>query len=740
MSADRNLLYGVLAVQMHFISREQLVAAMHTWVLDKTRSLGQLLVEGGALPEDAHCLLDAVVQKHLQMHGGDPHKSLASVQVIGIVRSDLQRIADPDLGASLSLVPGQPAVATPQEDQSPSPTADTRTDLPARASRPSAAPPATSGVRFRVIRTHARGGLGEVFAAHDEQLDREVALKEIQLRYADDPDRRARFLLEGRITGKLEHPGIVPVYGLGCYPDGRPFYAMRFIKGESLQDAIRHFHAPGPTDRHATQSALELRQLLGRFLAVCNAVAYAHSRGVIHRDIKPANVMLGEFGETLVVDWGLAKLVGQADGTGNPLEKSVRPASASDSAATRMGSTLGTPHYMSPEQAAGRLDLLGPRSDVYSLGATLYHLLTGQPPFEGSDVEEVLRRVQTGELLPPRRVKSDVPAALEAVCLKAMALEPEERYDSAQALAGDIEKWLADEPVSAWREPWDVKARRWVKRHRTVMMSSVAALLVASITLGVAATFLGKANNRLARANNDLHESKEAEERAKEEALEQRDLALRRLQEVGEEHERAFFYLRSLVNLGQFGRSLSKQPLRQDFGLRIRLFNAGNPGKVMLRGTIASGDFDSTRPFLLSVEATCDCHLHVFYAIPPHARVNRDQPGGKLPPILCLFPNKEETNSLIMGSEQCTLLSRPGLFLSPVHTKGELAFLYVLATERDWECRPDGNYAGFYSFSESAAKRLAKQIAKIFAEADNLLTRQRIAEEIFVFSVRDDGK
>ena len=166
------------------------------------------------------------------------------------------------------------------------------------------------GRRFRILRPHARGGLGEVFVAQDEELHREVALKEIQERHADHPESRARFLLEAEITGGLEHPGIVPVYGLGQYADGRPFYAMRFIKGDSLKDAIERFHKEDARRRAASERSLELRKLLGRFVDVCDAIAYAHSRGVLHRDLKPGNVMLGKYGETLVVDWGLAKPVG----------------------------------------------------------------------------------------------------------------------------------------------------------------------------------------------------------------------------------------------------------------------------------------------------------------------------------------------------------------------------------------------------------------------------------------------
>jgi eukaryotic-like serine/threonine-protein kinase len=276
--------------------------------------------------------------------------------------------------------------------------------------------------------------------ALDAALNSEVALKEIRPEQADDPTSRARFVLEAEVTGRLEHPGVVPVYGLGSSPTGRPYYAMRLIKGDSLKEAIDRFHGEG-------EKTLVLRGLLNRFVGVCNAVAYAHGRGVLHRDLKPANVMLGPYGETLVVDWGLAKVIGrhETDDVRTP-EATLRPVgSGSETAA---GSTVGTPAYMSPEQAEGRLDALGPVSDVYSLGATLYCLLTGRAPFPGGDVATVLRQVQRGEFPPPRAVNWNVPRALESVCLRAMSLRPEDRYSSVRALVEDLEHWLADEPVT----------------------------------------------------------------------------------------------------------------------------------------------------------------------------------------------------------------------------------------------------------------------------------------------------
>jgi serine/threonine-protein kinase len=461
------MLFGILALQMDFVSRDALLAAMNAWVLDKTRPLGQVLVEQQALRPEKRELLEALVRAHLEMHGDDPERSLAALGSTGQVGQGPQRIADPDLQASLARV-----LARPPDD-------------PQATWSEAVGVPSAVGQRFRKLRPHARGGLGEVFVARDEELKREVALKEIQGHRADDPASRARFVLEAEVTGGLEHPGIVPVYGLGQYADGRPYYAMRFIKGDSLKDAAEAFHAADRPGRDPGERALALRRLLGWFVDVCNAVAYAHSRGVLHRDLKPGNVMLGKYGETLVVDWGLAKVVGHPDGTTGPTEGSLRPEAGSGATPTETGQALGTPAYMSPEQAAGRLDELGPASDVYSLGATLYCLLTGRPPYQGADHGALLRLVQKGEFPPPRQVKAGVPAPLEAVCLRALAPRPEGRYATPRELADEVERWLADEPVRAYREPLARQLGRWGRRHRTLVAS--AAVLLVTAVLGLAA-------------------------------------------------------------------------------------------------------------------------------------------------------------------------------------------------------------------------------------------------------------
>jgi PAS domain S-box-containing protein len=293
-----------------------------------------------------------------------------------------------------------------------------------------------------------------VFVAVDEELAREVALKEIQGRYADNPLSRTRFIREAEVTGQLEHPNIVPVYGLGTYPDGRPYYAMRFIKGETLRCAIERLHSDEGLRVDSKKWYLDLRKLLGRFLAVCNAVDYAHSKGVLHRDLKPDNVMLGNYGETYLVDWGLARLVSNQEEAGEGNRKRLLWVSeeTQDSDVTRMGEVLGTPAYMSPEQAQGEVNRLGPASDVYSLGATLYHLLTGKAPFEDRDVQVLLGKVCKGEFLPPRQVRPATPEDLESIILKAMALKADDRHASARELADEIERWLADEPLSGYQQ------------------------------------------------------------------------------------------------------------------------------------------------------------------------------------------------------------------------------------------------------------------------------------------------
>ena len=236
MNAERNLLIGMVALEMEFINRDQLIAAMQLWVLDKNRALGQILLDHENLSTEEHAVLNAVVDKHFERRGSVSGEvaddGLTSVRSIQMARDVLQQVKDPDLDSSLAELTVSLGIS----------------DDVAAAERVSVAGSTSLGSRFRILRRHAKGGLGEVFVAEDEELGREVALKEIQPHHADDPNHRSRFIAEARITGRLEHPGIVPVYGLGNYADGRPYYAMRLIRGESLQSAIDNYHR---LDHHA---------------------------------------------------------------------------------------------------------------------------------------------------------------------------------------------------------------------------------------------------------------------------------------------------------------------------------------------------------------------------------------------------------------------------------------------------------------------------------------------------------
>jgi serine/threonine-protein kinase len=487
--APRDLLFGLLALQSGLIDQGALVAAFLAWTQAKGRPTADLLVERGALDAPRRAILDALVEQHLAMHGGDAEKSLAAIDPGRSTRESLARIGDHDLNATLGHVG---AMVTEHGPGSAAGDAD-RTRTFAAGAAPS------DGQRFRLLRPHARGGLGAVFVALDAELNREVALKQILDGHADDPKSRTRFLLEAEITGGLEHPGIVPVYSLGTNRDGRPFYAMRFIRGDSLKEAIEQFHADETLKHDPSRRSLVLRNLLRRFLDVCNAIEYAHSRGVLHRDIKPVNVIVGRHGETLVVDWGLAKPVGRDEPDDPAAERALRPQSASGSAETLPGMALGTPAFMSPEQAAGAVERLGPSSDVYSLGATLYCLLTGSAPFEG-DVADVLRAVQNGVFARPRKLDAMIDPALEAICLKAMALRHNDRYPSPRALAEDVERWIADEPVTAYREPSMARARRWARRNRTVVAMSAVAAVLAAAGLATVALIQTRANRELQEA------------------------------------------------------------------------------------------------------------------------------------------------------------------------------------------------------------------------------------------------
>jgi eukaryotic-like serine/threonine-protein kinase len=289
----------------------------------------------------------------------------------------------------------------------------------------------------------AAGSFGEVRRVHDTQLDRIVAMKLLRADVAGGAQIAARFLAETKLTAGLEHPGIVALYDGGKLDDGRLWFTMREVRGRTLGEVIDEVHAAAGTNGfRETASGWTFRRLVDAFARVCQAVAYAHRRGVVHRDLKPDNIMTGEFGEVMVMDWGLGlRLDAAAPEDLAFAELTVNPASAQ---LTRHGDVLGTPAYMPPEQARGERALHGLPSDVYALGAVLYHLLAGRPPYRGSSALHVLQQVVTGCPVPVVEAAEEkpIPAELAAICTKAMAREINARYPDAEALAREVVAWL----------------------------------------------------------------------------------------------------------------------------------------------------------------------------------------------------------------------------------------------------------------------------------------------------------
>jgi PAS domain S-box-containing protein len=414
MSRDRDQLLAALCRQTGLITSSQYAEACRLCEDRPDEPLEEVLIERGWIQPADRPHLEYLRHRLLRQYGGDAKASLTHLP--GIDPTSLEVLEGLEPGRTDGGATHVPAAGG------------------ARASE--GAPPVAP--RYAFTRLHAMGGMGRVWLAHDVALGRDVAVKDLRPEAARDARTAERFVREARLTGQLEHPGIVPVYELMAPADSeKPFYAMRFVRGRTLTSAIEAFHA---RRRAGEKEPPELATLLTAFAAVCNTVAYAHSRGVLHRDLKPDNVMLGDFGEVVVLDWGLAKILDQAD---RESADAVRlPADlADDPSLTIQGEVIGTPAYMAPEQAAGRLELVSERTDVYGLGAMLYEILTGQPPFVGSNTLDVIQKAVRGNPPPPDEIWPDVPPALEQICQKAMAKVPGMRYARAEQLAQDVQRW-----------------------------------------------------------------------------------------------------------------------------------------------------------------------------------------------------------------------------------------------------------------------------------------------------------
>lgn len=328
--------------------------------------------------------------------------------------------------------------------------------------------PDLSSTPYRLLRKVGAGGMGTIYLAEDAKLSRNVAIKVMNDAEASR-ELGARMLTEAKIVAKLEHPSIVPVHDVGVLPDQRVYYVMKYVEGNRLDQYVGE--------------GKPLPELLRVFQKSCEALAFAHAHGVIHRDLKPENIMVGPFGEVLIMDWGIAKVTGDPGASAqSDLNRDSSPRSmGSDMLVTADGAIVGTPAYMSPEQAAGRTESLDQRTDVYALGAILCFLLTGRHPPAGAQDSGAGSRTDTAALLRHRSPR--IPRPLQAICSRAMANDVRERYESALELASDVANFLDGLEVKAYRESLFEKGARWAQKNRFLLLLILAYLIMRAILL-----------------------------------------------------------------------------------------------------------------------------------------------------------------------------------------------------------------------------------------------------------------
>ena len=451
-----------------------------------SRSTSQLISQSlsGVLSTDQQAALDSELE--------DDAQSRHFARLSSLIQDSVSDVAKKSLSGDEEVAPGlspearnrlkdsvrKAAISQSSQSLMPTITSDTQRDSGWKSS--SAGFGAGSdqehrlgSARFSLIKPLGEGGLGRVWLARDEMLKRTVALKEMSFQAAQHPRAWDRFHREAEITGHLEHPNIVPLYHFGMDSDtGSPFYAMRFVGKRTLVDAIEEYH---DKRQAGDETSLDLHKLLTAFIGVCHAIAYAHSRGVIHRDLKPENVALDNFGQVIVLDWGLAKISDEYEGDSILSGTSLTSDNINQTVA---GEVIGTPLYMAPEQAAGDLESVDSRTDVYGLGAILFSMLTGAAPHENSSldagrrkpVSELLKVIASEASPRPRDYLDGIPSGLEEICMRAMQFKQHSRYQSVTELADAVEGWMAGRSV---RRQQYANVRGEGRELRTSMLSFV---------------------------------------------------------------------------------------------------------------------------------------------------------------------------------------------------------------------------------------------------------------------------
>ncbi len=446
--APTDLLFGLIALNNDLVAPAVIPAALRAQVLEPSRTLAELLVTQGTLTPAQRDLVETLSGEYINRHGGDAGKALAALIATPSARERLDQLGDHELSDSFTSAAGVRSTAAyepgPRRD-------DPESTMPPPANAVADARSHIAG--YEILEVLGAGGMGIVYKARHQRLDRFVALKMIRAGSSARPEDLARFEAEAKAVAAIEHSNIVKIFEIGEH-DGLPYFSLEFLAGGSLAQKIGG--KPQPVDE-----AARIVEVLARAMHV------AHEHKVIHRDLKPANVLFAADGTLKISDFGLVKRL------------------ESDSGQTRSGSILGTPSYMAPEQARGENETVGPAADQYALGAILYELLTGRPPFQGTSVLDTLDMVRSREPVPPSQLQPKTPRDLETICLKCLEKEIPRRYSDVLALAEDLRRFRAGEtilarPVSDAERLW-----RWCLRNRRVAsLGTAVALLLVIVTAG----------------------------------------------------------------------------------------------------------------------------------------------------------------------------------------------------------------------------------------------------------------